>query len=105
MTEDSANNYSSPPLPADALDKPVRLDLIETAVKFLQDSQVKTAPLSKKLAFLESKGLTLDEINMAILKATDNGPEIVEVNKQRSVVREGEREREKGNQIALNMTD
>ena len=71
MSEDSAVN--PPPLPA-PLTKPTRPDLIETAVKFLQDPQVKSAPLSKRLAFLESKGLTADEINLALLKASSDEP-------------------------------
>jgi hypothetical protein len=53
----SASPLSSvPQLPA-AVAPPIRSDLLVTAVRFLQDVQVKHAPLSKKIAFLESKGL------------------------------------------------
>ena len=43
-----------------------RADLIGSAIKFLQDPQVQQAPLAKRIAFLESKGLSQDEIQAAL---------------------------------------
>jgi hypothetical protein len=43
-----------------------RSDLISSAIKFLQDPQVQQAPLAKRIAFLESKGLSQDEIQAAL---------------------------------------
>lgn len=71
-TEDSAINtgYSvndvpllPPPL------KHLRYDLISNAVKFLTDDSVKAAPLSKKIAFMMGKGLSKEEIDLALIKA------------------------------------
>lgn len=56
--------------------KPLRPDLIATAVNFLNDPQVKAAPLSKRLAFLEGKGLTQEEIDLAIMKSNKESKEI-----------------------------
>lgn len=58
---------SAPELPSPL--KTLRMDLISTAVNFLNDPQVKSAPLSKRLAFLESKGLTQEEIDLALIKS------------------------------------
>lgn len=40
-----------------------------TAVKFLQNPKVRQSPLSQKKAFLERKGLTSDEIQLAVQRA------------------------------------
>ncbi|SCU90679.1 LAMI_0E03158g1_1 [Lachancea mirantina] len=50
-----------------------RQELYESAVAFLRDSSVATAPLSKKVEFLKSKGLTSDEINQVIKDAEKVG--------------------------------
>lgn len=47
----------------------VREDILASAVKFLQDPKVQTSPLGKKVAFLESKGLTSQEIEEALARA------------------------------------
>lgn len=60
---------ATPPEPPQLLS--LRSDLILTAVNFLKDPQVKTAPLSKRLAFLEGKGLTSEEIDLALIKANE----------------------------------
>lgn len=52
--------------------KAIRIELVTTAVNFLNDPQVKSAPLSKRLAFLEGKGLTQEEIDLAIIKSNSN---------------------------------
>lgn len=44
-------------------------NLIDTAVKFLQNSKVRNSPLSQKIAFLKSKGLTPNEIDEAITRS------------------------------------
>jgi peroxin-14 len=50
------------------MDEP-RRSLIENAVKFLQDPQVKSSGLERQISFLKSKGLTESEINEAIIQA------------------------------------
>ncbi|KAG0368516.1 peroxisomal membrane anchor protein conserved region-domain-containing protein [Gamsiella multidivaricata] len=47
----------------------VREDIIASAVKFLQDPKVQSSPLGKRVAFLESKGLTSQEIEVAMARA------------------------------------
>lgn len=49
---------------------PKREELLASAVKFLQDPNVQSSPLAKKVAFLESKGLTADEIEEAMARAS-----------------------------------
>lgn len=44
----------------------LREGLIQSAVKFLSDPKVQESPLNKRLAFLESKGLTQNEIDEAL---------------------------------------
>ncbi len=44
----------------------MRQDLIASAVKFLQDPKVQEAPLAKRISFLESKGLSSEEIKQAL---------------------------------------
>ncbi|KAI9207960.1 peroxisomal membrane anchor protein conserved region-domain-containing protein [Polychytrium aggregatum] len=43
-----------------------RSELIQSAVRFLSDPKVQSSPLDKKIAFLESKGLTSDEVQEAV---------------------------------------
>ena len=40
----------------------IREDLVSSALTFLQDPKVQSSPLAKRLSFLESKGLTQEEI-------------------------------------------
>ncbi|KAF9366298.1 peroxisomal membrane protein pex14 [Mortierella sp. NVP85] len=47
----------------------VREDILASAVKFLQDPKVQASTLGKKVAFLESKGLTSEEIEEAMRRA------------------------------------
>ncbi|KAF2398436.1 hypothetical protein EJ06DRAFT_583701 [Trichodelitschia bisporula] len=47
----------------------VREDLISSAVSFLQDPSVAAAPLDKRIAFLQSKNLTQDEVDVALARA------------------------------------
>ncbi|KAI8903984.1 peroxisomal membrane anchor protein conserved region-domain-containing protein [Gorgonomyces haynaldii] len=47
----------------------VRQDMVQSAVKFLTDPKVTSAPLAKKIAFLESKGLSTVEIETALAQS------------------------------------
>ncbi|KAJ3123563.1 peroxisomal membrane protein pex14 [Nowakowskiella sp. JEL0407] len=52
-----------------------REELLSNAVKFLKDPKVQSSPLTKKISFLESKGLTASEIEEALtLSKTDSQP-------------------------------
>lgn len=44
----------------------MREDLVKSAVSFLSDPKVQSAPLAKKVSFLESKGMTAEEIEEAM---------------------------------------
>lgn len=44
-------------------------ELIASAVTFLQDPKVADAPLAKRIAFLESKGLSSDQVQIALQRA------------------------------------
>ncbi|KAI4172512.1 MAG: hypothetical protein LQ343_003506 [Gyalolechia ehrenbergii] len=50
----------------------VREDLIASAVSFLQDPSVIGSPLDKRTAFLQSKNLTQEEIDIALARAGDS---------------------------------
>ncbi|KAJ4350236.1 peroxisomal membrane protein pex14 [Didymosphaeria variabile] len=51
----------------------IREDLIESAVSFLQDPSVASAPLEKRIAFLQSKNLTQEEVDASLARAAE-GP-------------------------------
>lgn len=48
-----------------------RIKLFESAVSFLGDASVKDAPLAKKIEFLQSKGLTQEEVELALKQAQE----------------------------------
>jgi len=50
-----------------------REEVISSAVSFLQDPSVSSAPLEKRIAFLQSKNLTQEEIDMAMSRASEEG--------------------------------
>ncbi|KAI8059064.1 peroxisomal membrane anchor protein conserved region-domain-containing protein [Gilbertella persicaria] len=52
----------------------MREDLITSAISFLSDPKVQSAPLAKKVSFLESKGMTSEEIEEAMARV--NGKSI-----------------------------
>lgn len=54
----------------------LREELIDNAVNFLKDPKVKDAPLAKRIAFLESKGLTQEEIQAALNSSKLSTPHI-----------------------------
>ncbi|KAI9820717.1 MAG: hypothetical protein M1827_005087 [Pycnora praestabilis] len=45
---------------------PSRVSLVDQASKFLQDDEIRDAPTERKIAFLESKGLTNDEVQTVL---------------------------------------
>ncbi|KAI8888969.1 hypothetical protein K501DRAFT_172123 [Backusella circina FSU 941] len=47
----------------------MREDLINSALSFLSDPKVQDAPLTKKVSFLESKGMTSEEIKEAMARS------------------------------------
>lgn len=49
----------------------IREDLVSSAVTFLQDPSVASAPTDKKIAFLQSKNLTQEEIDAALARVGD----------------------------------
>ncbi|KAI9870391.1 MAG: peroxisomal membrane protein pex14 [Pleopsidium flavum] len=50
----------------------VREDLVSSAITFLQDPSVAASPIEKRVAFLQSKNLTQDEIDTALARAGDD---------------------------------
>ncbi|KAF2644891.1 hypothetical protein P280DRAFT_476872 [Massarina eburnea CBS 473.64] len=50
----------------------VREDLITSAVSFLQDPSVASASVEKRIAFLQSKNLTQEEIDVSLARASDD---------------------------------
>ena len=46
----------------------MREDLIQSATSFLSDPKVQSATLAKKVSFLESKGMTTEEIEEAMAR-------------------------------------
>ncbi|CAG8486271.1 193_t:CDS:2 [Diversispora eburnea] len=57
----------------------VRSELVQSAVNFLQNPQVQNSPLQKRIAFLESKGLTANEIEEAIKLAKGGSGDLQQV--------------------------
>lgn len=57
----------------------LRENLVSSATSFLKDPKVQKAPLAKRIAFLESKGLTQEEIKEALSRADGNAPQSNEV--------------------------
>ena len=47
----------------------IRKDLVDNAVEFLLDKSISSSPLTKKIEFMESKGLTQEEIQQALLRS------------------------------------
>ncbi|CAE6521817.1 unnamed protein product [Rhizoctonia solani] len=49
-----------------------RKELVKNAVEFLSDPKIQAAPLTKRISFLESKGLTTTEIEDAIAQSASS---------------------------------
>jgi len=43
-----------------------RADMVQSAIQFLEDPKVQSSPVSQRISFLESKGLTPQEIDVAL---------------------------------------
>ncbi|WFD36916.1 peroxisomal membrane protein pex14 [Malassezia cuniculi] len=54
---------------APASDSALRHDMVQSAVSFLADPKVQSSPVSQRISFLESKGLTPQEIDAALSQA------------------------------------
>ncbi|KAG9776180.1 hypothetical protein KCU88_g4939, partial [Aureobasidium melanogenum] len=52
-----------------------REDLVASAVNFLQDPSVASAPLEKRIEFLKSKNLTQEEIDLSLARASSDAPQ------------------------------
>ncbi|OJD18093.1 hypothetical protein AJ78_01865 [Emergomyces pasteurianus Ep9510] len=50
----------------------LREELVSSAISFLQDPSVSSAPLEKKIAFLQSKNLTQEEIDQALSRVGED---------------------------------
>ncbi|KAF2852185.1 hypothetical protein T440DRAFT_420948 [Plenodomus tracheiphilus IPT5] len=61
----------------------VREDIIASAVSFLQDPSVASAPLEKRIAFLQSKNLTQEEVDVSLARAAED-PSLAAVSPQSS---------------------
>ena len=44
-----------------------RSDMVQSAVTFLADPNVQSSPFSQRISFLESKGLTSQEIDLSLI--------------------------------------
>ncbi|OAX84155.1 hypothetical protein ACJ72_01482 [Emergomyces africanus] len=58
----------------------LREELVSSAISFLQDPSVSSAPLEKKIAFLQSKNLTQEEIDQALSRAGEDSSAAVTQN-------------------------
>ncbi|EJT97909.1 hypothetical protein DACRYDRAFT_102189 [Dacryopinax primogenitus] len=76
MSDNSGSSGSSnpaPTLPSIPSSSTPRQDLVQNAVTFLLDPSVQSAPLAKRIAFLESKGLSSSEIETALHQVSSRG--------------------------------
>lgn len=53
---------------------PSRASLLEQAAKFLEAEDIRDAPTERKISFLESKGLTNEEIHKLLGISRNTGP-------------------------------
>lgn len=63
ISKTSNEESTSPEAPEPANSPPSRAALLEQASKFLTEDEIKDAPTERKIAFLETKGLTEEEIH------------------------------------------
>ena len=52
----------------------IREELVTSALTFLSDPKVQSSPLAKRLAFLESKGLTQEEVTEVLNRLNNPQP-------------------------------
>ncbi|XP_061121461.1 peroxisomal membrane protein PEX14 [Syngnathus typhle] len=70
----ASTDQSDPPaqaalLPGNDVPAPLREELVSTAIKFLQNPKVHQSPLATRKAFLKKKGLTDEEVELAIRRS------------------------------------
>ncbi|WFD39123.1 peroxisomal membrane protein pex14 [Malassezia japonica] len=63
------SNAPAPPARSD-VSTPARTEMIQSAVSFLADPKVQSSPISQRVSFLESKGLTPQEVDLALAQAS-----------------------------------
>lgn len=83
MTEEEQRNNADklpPSRPNVPLPSSDREGLINSAISFLKNPSVVSSPLAKKIAFLESKGLTASEIQIALNRANNDNNSSNEMN-------------------------
>ncbi|XP_026187886.1 peroxisomal membrane protein PEX14 isoform X2 [Mastacembelus armatus] len=69
-SSEQADSPAQPgPLPGNDIVTPPREALITTAVNFLQNPKVRQSPLATRTAFLKKKGLTDEEVELAIQRS------------------------------------
>jgi hypothetical protein len=73
-TEDESAKEEEKPAP----ESPTRETTIEQAKKFLEEDEVRNASRDKKVAFLESKGLRMEEIQdlLGVTKNPEASPDV-----------------------------
>ncbi|KAJ9060018.1 peroxisomal membrane protein pex14 [Entomophthora muscae] len=74
MSDNSENSSLLGQTNSSAQESDVREELIVSAVSFLRDPKVQKSTLNKKVAFLESKGLTAFEIQTALSRSSAKQP-------------------------------
>ncbi|CCC13107.1 hypothetical protein SMACR_06325 [Sordaria macrospora] len=52
----------------------IREDLVASAAQFLQDPSVAASPIEKRIAFLQAKNLSQEEVSAALARAESGGP-------------------------------
>ncbi|KAK2809615.1 hypothetical protein FQN50_003672 [Emmonsiellopsis sp. PD_5] len=65
-----------------------REELVSSAISFLQDPSVSSAPLDKKIAFLQSKNLTQEEIDVAFSRIGEDTSSVAHSSSQSTAVQQ-----------------
>ncbi|PKI83235.1 Pex14p [Malassezia vespertilionis] len=73
MSEPSGSHAAGAMEPAAGTSVP-RVDMIRNAVSFLSDPKVQSSPISQRVSFLESKGLTPQEVDLALAESSRAPP-------------------------------
>merc|ERR1712137_676951 len=71
--KDEENEEAETKAEAESPPAPLRENMVSNAVKFLSNENVAKSPLVRKVAFLESKGLTNEEITEALRRVGQGG--------------------------------
>ncbi|KAK2749274.1 peroxisomal membrane protein pex14 [Onygenales sp. PD_40] len=65
-----------------------REELVSSAISFLQDPSVSSAPIDKKIAFLQSKNLTQEEIDAAFSRIGEDTSSVAQSSSQSTAVQQ-----------------